>query len=162
VSSDVKLKDMAFGLGIYSPFGIGGMKWSDTGLTRYAATDTLIGTFAIHPAFAWKVKPWLSIGGGVYYMRAMTDLERMVDQSALEASDGKLHLKGDGGGWGYNPGVLLFPGEKLSLGFVYRSHSTVGQDMTFAFEDIAPRLQPFIGGATFETDASSSVDFPRP
>jgi len=35
---DLGVKNMTFGLGIFSPFGIGGRKWPDTGLTRYAST----------------------------------------------------------------------------------------------------------------------------
>jgi long-chain fatty acid transport protein len=125
LASDLKRQNMVFGLGIYSPFGIGGREWSETGLTQFASTENTISTLAANPVFAWRPLPWLSLGAGFYYMRSESDAERMIDQSSLGASDGRQRLETDGGGWGYNLGVLLFQGEKVSLGFAYRSHSKI-------------------------------------
>ena len=117
LSSDLKTQNMVLGLGIYSPFGIGGRKWSETGLTKFASTENSIGTLAANPVFAWRPLPWLSIGAGFYYMRSKNEAQTMIDQSFLGAGDGKQRLEMDGGGWGYNLGVLLFQGEKFSFGF---------------------------------------------
>lgn len=160
-SHDLCTDDLRLGLGIFSPFGIGGAKWSEQGLTRYAATESLTATLAINPVLAWKVQPWLSVAAGAFYLGSYSNAERMVDQSALGAADGKLRLKGYGGGWGYNLGILLFPGEKLSFGVSYRSHCEVSQKLTYSLENLAPALQPLFGGADFSTRAYTSLDFPQ-
>jgi long-chain fatty acid transport protein len=160
-SHDLKTDNLCLGLGIYAPFGIGGRKWSEEGLTRYASTNNLIATIAINPAMAWKVQPWVSVAAGFFYLGAYSDSELMVDQSALGATDGKATIKGYGGGWGYNLGVLLFPREKLSFGASYRSHCNVNQKLTYSLENLAPALQPLFGGSSFKTRAYSRVDFPQ-
>src|SRR4030042_336956 len=102
VVSDLGMKDMRFGIGIYSPFGIGGRKWDENGLTRYSSVENTFATLSINPTFAYQVLPALSVGGGVTYMISKTEAEKLVDQSSLGAEDGKLRLEGLGGGWGYN------------------------------------------------------------
>jgi long-subunit fatty acid transport protein len=125
-SSDLGTKDMRFGVGIYSPFGIGGTKWGREGLTRYSSTESMIATLAINPTFAYQVLPSLSIGIGLNYMISRTQAKRMVDQSIFGADDGEIILKGIGDGWGYNFGLLFIPDKRLSLGFAYRSRVKVG------------------------------------
>src|SRR4030042_3077756 len=39
ISSDLNTTDFRFGVGIFSPFGIGGRKWSNEGLTKYSSTE---------------------------------------------------------------------------------------------------------------------------
>ena len=159
--SDFGCDHMSFGLGIYSPFGIGGTKWSESGLTRYVSTDNLIETLAVNPVVAWKVKPWLSLGAGFYYQYASTEAERMINQAALGASDGKFSLEGAGGGWGFNAGLLLFPGQRFSFGVSYRSRCHVGQDMTVTLGGLAPLIRPPSGNSSFESAAGASIDFPQ-
>ena len=85
LSSDLKTQNMVLGLGIYSPFGIGGRKWSETGLTKFASTENSIGTLAANPVFAWRPLPWLSIGAGFYYMRSKNEA-RDDDRSVISGS----------------------------------------------------------------------------
>ena len=51
--------DWRFGIGVFAPFGVGGRKWSSHGLTRYASTESLIGTLAINPTLAGRLAPGL-------------------------------------------------------------------------------------------------------
>jgi long-chain fatty acid transport protein len=158
---DLNTDNLCLGLGVYSPFGIGGTRWSEDGLTRYASTKSLISTVAVNPAMAWRVQPWLSVAAGFFYLGAYSNTEQMVNQSALGAPDGKSSIKGYGGGWGYNLGILLFPGEKLSFGASYRSHCEVDQKLTLSLEDIALPLRPLFGGSSFKTTVYSSLNFPQ-
>jgi long-chain fatty acid transport protein len=160
ISSDLKQKKIAVGFGIYSPFGIGGREWSDEGLTRYVSTKNLIGTLAANPVLAYRPFPWLSVAAGFFYLYSSTESARMIDQSALGAEDGRFSLEGDGGGYGYNFGVLLFPGRRFSFGLAYRSGAEVDQDVDVHITNLAPFLQPFTGGSAFRTDAKTSLDFP--
>jgi long-chain fatty acid transport protein len=160
-SSDLKTKNVVFGLGIYSPFGIGGRNWSESGLTRYAATESTISTVAINPTVAWNVRPWLSLGFGVYYQHAYSTEGHMVNQSAFGAGDAKSSLDLDGGGVGYDFGILLFPGEKLSFGLSYRSETRAQLSGTASLDAIAQPLQPLFGGSYFQTHVDSSLVFPQ-
>ena len=160
ITSDFKQKDMAFGLGIFSPYGIGGKTWSDWGLTRYISTESYIGTIAINPNFAWKPIPTFSIGIGIDYVFAQGKSRRMINQQALGAPDGKFEFEGNGGGWGFNVGFLYAVTEKVNLGLTYRSRVDVKQCGTIKLEGIAPPLRPLFGGAAYETDAETTLHFP--
>jgi long-chain fatty acid transport protein len=159
--SDLKTENTAFGVGIYSPYGIGGRKWSEGGLTRYASTENIVGTVAVNPSVGWRPLPWLSVGAGISYLRAQSTAENMINQSALGAPDAKLSMKGDGGGWGYNMGLMFYLGEGLSLGLAYRSGIRVEQDLTLTVGNIAPVLQPLFGGSQFKTDATTVLHMPQ-
>ncbi len=161
ITSDFNSEKVAFGLGIFSPFGIGGRKWSDTGLTRYVSTESLIGTVSINPTFAWRALPRLAVGIGLDVLYAFNQMANMVDQSFFGVDDAKLSFKGDGFGVGYNLGILLFPGEKFSFAFAYRSDIRVKQRGHLALEGIAPPLQPLFGGNPFRTEASMVTRFPH-
>lgn len=160
-TSDFNTDAMCFGLGIYSPFGIGGTKWPETGLTKYVSTESIIGTFAVNPVVALRLNSRISVGAGFYYQYATLAGESMVNQTMLRAGDGKLSLEGEGGGWGYNAGILLFPGRTFSFALSFRSGSKAEQNMTVSLDNIAPSLSPFFGGSSFKTDASSAIDFPE-
>jgi long-chain fatty acid transport protein len=161
LTTDFGLKSLAFGLGIYSPFGIGGRNWSETGPTRFASTQGLIATVSANPTVAWRVLPQLSLGAGLDILYSSNYMAKMVDQSALEFRDAKLSFKGDGIGVGGNFGMLLFPEEKLSLAFAYRSEIRLKQRGTLALGFIAPPLQPIFGGGVFRTNASMVMEFPH-
>jgi long-chain fatty acid transport protein len=121
LSSNLGMESVVLGLGLSSPFGIGGRKWSDTGLTRYAATEGTIATISANPTIAWRILPQVTVGAGIDILYASQSSANMVDQSLLGAGDGRLSFKGWGVGLGYNLGILLFPGGKVSFGFAYRS-----------------------------------------
>jgi len=161
LTSDLGTDNLAFGLGVYSLYGIGGRKWSQTGLTRYVSTDTLIGTLHINPTVAWRVLPQVSVGLGLDVLYAVNRMVNMVDQSFFGAPDGKLRFTGDGFGVGYNLGILLFPGKKFSFAFAYRSEIRVKQRGGLDLESIAPPLQPLFGGDSFSTGASIVTRFPH-
>lgn len=161
LTTDFGLEKVALGLGIYSPFGIGGRKWSETGLTRYASTNGLIATVNINPTVAWRVLPQLSLGFGVDILYSLNQMAKMVDQSALGFRDAKLSFRGDGVGVGGNFGILLFPNGEISLAFAYRSRIRLRQRGSVALEAIAPPLQPPFGGGVFRTNASIVMEFPH-
>jgi long-chain fatty acid transport protein len=159
LSSDFGMESFVFGLGIFSPFGLG-TKWGKNGVVKFLATESKMESIVINPTVAWQVLPTLSVGVGIDYMYSKARLKKRVDQSLFGAGDGETILEGDGDGWGYNIGILLTPIEKLSLGLTYRSGIEVDFDGSSTFDDIAPALQPLFGGPKFKTDASTSIDFP--
>jgi long-chain fatty acid transport protein len=161
VSSNAGTKDMRLGIGIYSPFGIGGRKWDENSLTRFSSVESLIATISINPTVAYQILPTLSIGAGVDFMISKMKSEKRINQSALGTSDGEVTLDALGTGWGYNFGILFTPDRRFSLGVAYRSRIKVTHKGDIELKDIAPALQPAFGGSSFKTDMESPATFPE-
>lgn len=159
VASDLGSKTLSLGLGLYAPFGIGGRKWEEGGLTRYASTENSVGTFAVNPTGCWRVTDMVALAVGVDYMRAENRSRRMLDQSAAGAEDGRLTMDVAGNGWGYNLGAL-FTVEPFQLGFAYRSRVHVPARGEVQVQKIAAPLQGAFGGERFETGVSTTFHFP--
>jgi long-chain fatty acid transport protein len=161
LSSQLSLEDWTFGLGLFSPFGIGGREWPEDDLTRYVSTESTITTFTANPTVAWQMLPQLSVAVGVSFMYARNFLKAKIDQSMIGGSDGQLEIEQDGTGWGYNLGLLYQPIPQLKLGLAYRSAIEIDQEGDATFSDIAPALKPIIGGSRFKTDVETTMDFPE-
>jgi len=159
LTEDFGSETMTVGLGVYSLYGVGGTKWSRTGLTRYVSTENLISTFSVNPTIAWRPTHKLSLAAGIDYLHAESISEKMLNQSG--AGDGRLRLKGDGNGWGYNLGVLYRVNDELRIGLAYRSGIRVNLSGDVMLENIAPPLQPLFGGSSYSTKARTGVDFPE-
>jgi long-chain fatty acid transport protein len=159
--SNLGTTDFQFGIGLFSPFGIGGRKWSEDGLTRYVSLENNVLTLSANPTVAYRISPRLSVALGVNYTISRIEAERKIDQSAVGGSDGESVLKEDGGGWSYNFGVLFKPDERWSLGLAYRSKIEIDYSGHLEIKNIAPALQPLFGGSYFETGVHTSSDFPQ-
>lgn len=158
---DFGLKDFTFGLGLHSPFGIGGRKWSKNGLTRYLSTEAWIATFTVNPTVAYKLTPSIFIAVGLNYMNAINEAEKMADQSFFGAGDGKMRLETDGDGWGYNLGFLCKPNDQFKIGLAYRSPVTIDFNGDITVSAIAPALQPAFGGNNYKADITTKSEFPE-
>jgi len=152
--------DFAYGIGVFSPFGIGGREWPDDGLTRYISTKSFVGTLTINPSMAWKISPKLFIGGGIYYLYAKNEAENKVDQSQLGSIDADFMVDLDGGNWGYDLGVLYKPVDWMSLGLTYRSGVEIDLEGDAKLSQISPALQPVVGSDTIKIDAESELNLP--
>jgi long-chain fatty acid transport protein len=106
---------VSFGLGVYSPFGLG-VIWPQNipGGFNNVATEGKLFTETINPVMAIKLSPTLSIGGGV-----------MANYAKINLQNDLLQFNGDGWDVGYNLGVLWQPYEKLSLGATFHSGTTM-------------------------------------
>ncbi len=161
VSSDFLGDNIVLGLGIYSPFGIGGRRWGDDGLTRYASTRNEIVTIAVNPCVSWQALPGLSVGAGLIYMSTQSRAEKNTDQSVFGDTDGSMGLKGSGSGLGYNAGVLFKPSDTFRLGFAYRSEIKTDIKGKITLGSIATALRPYFGGDSYESNVDSSFTFPE-
>ncbi len=160
-ATDLDTNDLVFGLGLYSPFGIGGRKWDPSGPTRYVSVESSIATFSLNPTIAWRQSETLSLAFGVDYLRSVMEMKRMIDQSLAGAGDASSAVEADGGGWGYNLGVLARMGEAVRIGFAYRSAISVNNQGEMTIERIAPAFQPLFGGESYKTGVSTRTRFPE-
>ncbi|OOZ37221.1 OmpP1/FadL family transporter [Solemya velesiana gill symbiont] len=114
---------VAFGLGVSAPFGLESIWDADAptytnpvfaGLGPFHPTESKIETVDINPTLAFKLDENTSMAVGLDYYWIKT----IVFNAPL------VQIKGDGGGWGMNVG-LLYEQDRWSFGFNYHSSSEV-------------------------------------
>ena len=113
---------LAYGLGFYSPYGLG-LEWPDSSTFRTLAKEGRIEYFTLHPVVAWEIVPALSLAAGPTLNYAKTKLSRGI---ALPGDT--FEFKGDGTDLGYTAGLLWKPHAKHALGISYRSATTMDFD----------------------------------
>ncbi len=114
----------SFGLGIYSPFGLG-MKWPDNAPFRTSGLQADLTYATINPVIAWRPLETLSIAIGptINYSKA-----RLRQGLAPIPLGDEFSFKGDAWDYGFNAGILWQPHPKWSFGFSYRSETTMDYD----------------------------------
>lgn len=149
---------LAFGLGIFSPFGLG-IDWGEKWEGRYLATKSEMQTYNINPSIAIQVTPWLSLGGGVNFLFVNTSLERKVPLFLInpDLPDGNQRFKGDGDGIGYNLSIALDLPADFAVGISYRSQIKVDieGDLTFKLPD------PDMASLLPDTKARTAMELPQ-
>jgi len=161
LSSELEWHDVTLGLGLFSPFGIGGRTWPDQGMIHYFSKESLIATFMANPVIAWRPRPALSIAFGIDYLWAYNHATQSVNQSIFQAQDGESSLTADGDGWGWNVGLLWQVNSQYTLGAAYRSGIAVDLGGNIKLKNIAPALQPLFQGPEISSDAHTNIDFPE-
>ena len=115
---------VSFGVGGYSPYGLG-VSWpQDTGF-RSVSTRGSLTYLTVNPVVALKLAPNFSIAAGMRINYANTDLEQGLRRTEITAFPDYFKFRGDGWSAGYNLGVLWQPCDELSFGATYRSSSMV-------------------------------------
>ena len=104
----------------------GGVDYGDGFTGRYATTLAELGAVGISPAIGFKVNDRFSVGAGVSIIYTRFDMDVAINQSAVDAPDGKFKIvKADD--WGYQPyaGLTYHVTDRAMLGFVYRAEMDV-------------------------------------
>jgi long-chain fatty acid transport protein len=123
---------LSFGLGVYSPFGLGTSWPNDTGFRTVALEGAL--TYAtIAPVVALELLPGLSVGGGLMVNYGNIFLKQGLLRSETPFAN-YFEFEGDGWSVGYNLGFLWQPHEKWSLGGTFRSAATIHMEGHTDFE----------------------------
>jgi len=130
-SIPLNVSDLTFGLGVYSPYGLG-TEWDKDGITKYAAIKSDLRTIYITPVLAWQATPEISVAAGLSYIYADAEMTRKYPFSAIGfPSDADVKLTGKDHNWGWTAGILAQPTDKLSLGFSYRSKTKLNLEGDF-------------------------------
>jgi len=117
-------KDLSFGLGIFSLFGLS-TQWPDNWIGRYTITFAEIRTTFVNPVIAYRFNDYLSLGAGISHIQSSVQMENAIDLSFIGLSDGRAKLKGDGAGIGYNAGCTLTLPSEFTLSLTYRSATPI-------------------------------------
>jgi long-chain fatty acid transport protein len=150
--------DLKAGISITAPFGLM-TRYDSDWVGRYNALRSELLTIDINPSVAYRVLPWLSIGGGVSAQHAQATLTRALNLSFLGQPDGNFRVDGDSWGFGFNGGVLIQPLDGTRIGLAYRSqvyHRLEG-DADFTVSPVAAAV---LGAAVADSGASAEVRTP--
>jgi long-chain fatty acid transport protein len=151
-----KDQPFSFGLGIYSPFGLG-MEWPDDAPFRNAGLKAQLTYATINPVVAWKPISTLSIAAGPTFNYSEAELWQGVAVSPYQ-----LRFKGHDWGFGANVGLLWQPHPKWSFGAKYFSATSMDYNGTAYFNPSAPFLPPSVSTTThlnFPQMVSGGISF---
>lgn len=130
----------AAGLSITTPFGLG-LAWEDDFPGRFISRDVTLQTFYITPVAAYTINPNLSVSAGVDVVMSHVNLQRnlLLFNSAPGTGTEVGEVELDGGGdpaVGFIAGVM-YKGERLGLGFMYR------HKVTLKFNDASAKFKVY-------------------
>lgn len=117
---------LAFGLGVYSPYGLSNEWPDDTGF-RTVGLRGRLSYIAINPVIAWEITPELSIAAGPSANFVDADVRQGFAAAAPGLGD-QLIFEGHGWAAGFNAGLLWKIDPKVQVGLNYRSATTVDLD----------------------------------
>ena len=162
-------RDIRFGLGINTPFGLStdyGRDWAG----RYLATKSSLTTININPSFAVRLHETLAIAAGVNLVYASAQLNQALDLGLLQAplgeapgtlgNDGLVTVAGDNWAYGFNLGTIFEPVKGTRFGVSYRSEQELEIKGTAHFDlgRFAPEL---FGSALQSGPVASTVKLPQ-
>jgi len=142
---------LAFGLGIFTPYGLGS-EWPVDWTGRRLSVKTDLKSFYINPSVSYKVAENFSIGAGISYIIGDVSLKfRVPTYSSLtpptpSPRDGTANLEADGTGFGFNVGLMFKPTADLSIGLSYRSLTDLEFSGEATFTDMQALTTYFPGG----------------
>lgn len=168
---------VAIGIGFNAPFGMKNSYPSDW-QGRYQAIDSEIMTLNFNPSVSFKVTERLSVGAGFNVQYLHTRLTNAIDFGTIcavqagaapcsaqglipQGADGRIALKGDSVGFGYNIGAFYsFNDINTRLGVSYRSR--INHDIDGHGNFSVPGIAAFLtqGGQFVDTNARTSATLP--
>ncbi|GHE22388.1 OmpP1/FadL family transporter [Halomonas urumqiensis] len=113
---------LAFGFGVYAPFG-SNTDYEDDFQGRYFGDYTELRVISAQPTVSYRFNDQWSVGLGITYNQVEGELRRQLPSEPTfnPAADIDSRVEGSDDGWGYNLGVMYQPIPETSLGLTYRS-----------------------------------------
>ncbi|MFK3974572.1 OmpP1/FadL family transporter [Pseudomonas sp. NPDC087358] len=120
----------AFGLGVYAPFGL--ITDYENGFQgRNFGSKSQVKVITFQPTVSYAFNDKVSIGFGPTINRISGVLESALNVSGLTlpatgraSGDGRVQVKGDDVGYGFNAGILVQATDSTSVGLTYHSKVT--------------------------------------
>jgi len=165
MSLNTPVEKFKVGIGVNAPFGLA-TQYSSTGNFKYTGISNEIKSIYYTAGGAYEVAPWLSIGGGFSYVEADVRQVSKLNSTLINGPfgpvpDANMELDVDGSGQGWNVGILLSPGERWSIGFLYRSRVRAELRGEMDVDNIQGVIPPILfGGDSFTTSVDTDITFP--
>jgi long-chain fatty acid transport protein len=139
---------LTFGLGVYSPFGLG-VDWPANSGIRSLAIQSKLTYLTVNPVISWQVVKSLSVAVGPTFNYAQVEFSR-----GLFTQNDYFDFSGDGFSYGLTAGALWHPLDQLSFGVNYRLASTTDFRGSSAYV-------PAPGAPSESAGTSANVPFPQ-
>ena len=159
----------AWGISLVAPFGLS-TEWSETGFSRYVATESEAMFADIVPVVAYRANERLTLGAGLDIIVASADFKRNVPNAALHAGltgallplpDGRSEIDGDGEGIGVNLGARFDINDRHAVGIAWRSEAKVDLDGDLKLSGLSGAAAAAFGGTGFRADAETEIRLPQ-
>jgi long-chain fatty acid transport protein len=155
---------LAFGFGVYAPFG-SKTEYESGFEGRNQGDYTEVTVMSAQPTVSYRFTDQWSVGAGITYNRVDGELRRQVPVAVGQAADGSpvltevdSRVEGDDEAWGYNLGVIYRPVPETTLGLTYRSE--VDFNLNGGFAASSPVLDQ-LGIGTITDSASLDLTTPE-
>lgn len=162
------------GVGINAPFALE-TNFDENSVLRYQATNSRITSILLNPSAAFKVTDNFSIGAGFDVQYAEVGLRNAIDFGLAGAQagfndipgqpfgifqpnqrDGRVRIRGNDTGYGFNAGVLYRLPAGTRLGLSYRHNIEFDLGGRAIFDNVpAPFNDPAVAGARFKDQATN-------
>jgi long-chain fatty acid transport protein len=113
----------AFGVGVYAPFGLV-TNYESSFQGRNFGSKSEVKVITFQPTVSYAFNDKVSIGFGPTINRISGTLESALNVSPLlgaATGDGRVQVKGDDVGYGFNAGILVQATDTTSVGLTYHS-----------------------------------------
>ncbi|OAB81725.1 OmpP1/FadL family transporter [Cochleicola gelatinilyticus] len=146
---------LAFGLGVYTPYG-STVEYEDDWAGSHLVNNIDLAAIYIQPTVSLKFNEYLSVGGGPIYVTGSVNFNRNLNRTLTDLDGNRSEVTIDASGvnsWGWVAGLMFNPTEDLSIGFNYRSEIILeAEDGEADFENIPNSpLTPF-SDTTFDAE----------
>lgn len=162
---------LAAGLGVTIPYGLQG-KWEDDGFSRFVVTNFGLSIINVNPTVTFKPLPFLSIGAGLDYYYAESNLDKRLNVGVLNSTltgmpidastpegfqEGNMH----GDGFGYNAGILYNITPRHSVGIAFRSKADIDFEGTLELSHLSGATAALFGGKKTSSRDTTDVTLPE-
>ena len=138
---------LAFGLGVYTPYG-SEVRYDDDWAGSHLVNNIDLKAIYIQPTVSFKVNDYLSFGGGPIYVTGSVNFNRNLNRTLTDLDGNRSNVTVDASGissWGWVASTMFNVTENLHIGATYRSEIILETDDGEAtFENIPKSpLTPF-------------------
>jgi long-chain fatty acid transport protein len=138
---------LAFGLGVYTPFG-SSVTYEDDWAGSHLVNNIELAAIFIQPTVSFKIGEYLSLGGGPIYVTGSVNFNRNLNRTLTDLDGNRANVTIDATGiteWGWTVGAMFTPTKELTIGANYRSKIDMNvEDGDATFENIPNSpLTPF-------------------
>ena len=150
---------LAFGLGVYTPYG-SSVEYPTDWAGSHLVNNIELAAIYIQPTVSIRIFPELSIGGGPIYVTGSVNFNRNLNRTLADIDGNRSNVEIDASGvnaWGYTIGAMFTPTDNITIGFNYRSEIILDADDGEATFNNVPNspLTPF-------ADTAISASLPLP
>lgn len=134
---------IAYGLGVYAPFGLS-TDWPAGGPLATLALRNVQKLVTYNFSVGWQIDPTISAGYGITYTRGTTDLRRAL---GIFGPGDLFRFAGTGEALGFDVGLMWKPDDRNSVGLRYTHHMSIKYK---GVSDTIPLISGEPADATFQ------------